>query len=198
MTKTATYSNPPIQRDFLWTTERYEKAIATGVFTEDDNIELLYGKIIEGMPAGTSHEECVTILADFFRDRFGRAFRYREEKSIALTALDSEPEPDFVVAIRKPYNQSKPSPKDIHFIIEVANTSLERDRTIKLSLYAEAGLAEYWIINLLHRQIEVHLQPNTEQRIYESVNIYKEGSTFDSPFAGEVLVSELLPAPSEG
>ncbi|MEM9258467.1 MAG: hypothetical protein AAGA62_02405, partial [Bacteroidota bacterium] len=58
-------------RDFFWTLDRYLLAIEKGVFTQDDKIELLYGKIVELMPAGSSHEYCITLLAKFFRQRFG-------------------------------------------------------------------------------------------------------------------------------
>ena len=107
-----------LNTEFLWSLERYEHAIETGVLTEDDKIELLHGKIIELIPAETSHEECVTLLADFFRYRFGQEFRYREEKAISLPTLTSAPEPDFVVVVNKPYGDVRPRPDDIHFVAE--------------------------------------------------------------------------------
>jgi Uma2 family endonuclease len=82
-------------------------------------------------------------------------------------------------------------------VAEVAKSSLKDDRTIKVELYAEANLAEYWIINLIHRQIEVHLQPDPEQKLYGSVTHYKADATFVSPFAGEVTVADLLPDAEE-
>ncbi|MEM9525936.1 MAG: Uma2 family endonuclease [Bacteroidota bacterium] len=186
-----------INRGFFWSLERYHRAIDVGVFTEDDKIELLYGTIVELMPAGTLHEECVSLLADFFRYRFGRDYRYREEKSISIPSTLSEPEPDFVVVVNKTYGDQRPGPDDIHFIAEVANSSLKDDRAVKVKLYAEANLAEYWIVNLVNRQIEVHLNPDPEQKLYGSVTHYKEEATFISPFAGEVVVKELLPDEEE-
>ena len=185
------------EEQFFWTIERYERAIAAGIFTEDDKIELLYGKIVELVPAGTPHEECVTLLSEFFRYRFGRDYRYREEKSVRLFDQDAMPEPDFVVVENKTYGGNRPGPQDIHLIIEVAKSSLKRDRTVKVKLYAEANLAEYWVVNLVNRQIEVYLEPDAEQRIYGSVTRYKEDQTFVSPFAGEVVVAELLPDAEE-
>ena len=187
---------PPtaLMPSLLWTLERYYRAINTGVFTEKDKLELLYGIIVELMPAGSPHEECVSLLSEFFRDRLGGEYRYREEKSIALPDTSSVPEPDFVVVAKQSYGQQPPQPVDIYFVAEVANTSLARDRTVKVQLYAQAELAEYWIINLVDRQIEVHLNPNAAQLRYGSVTTYAEADTFSSPFAGEVVVSELLPA----
>ena len=81
--------------------------------------------------------------------------------------------------------------------MEVANSSLKDDRTVKVELYAEANLSEYWIVNLVNRQIEVHLEPNPQQTIYNSTTVYQESDSFTSPFAGEVIVAELLPDADE-
>lgn len=186
-----------VSKEFLWSLERYHKAIDTGVFTEEDKIELLYGQIYHLMPAGTPHEECVSLLGEFFRYRFGREYRYREEKSITIPNLASEPEPDFVVVLNKSYANQRPQLEDILFLAEVANSSLRHDRKIKVELYAEANLAEYWIINLVSRNIEVYLNPSPDEKVYGSVNHYKESETFTSPFAGEVVVAELLPDADE-
>lgn len=179
--------------DFYWTLERYHHAIEHGTLTEDDKVELLYGKIVDLMPAGTLHEECVSILSAFFQDKFGKEFRYREEKSIAIPDLASEPEPDFVVVVKKSYSKERPAPGEVHLVVEVANSSLQKDRTVKVELYAEAKLSEYWIINLLNRQIEVHLNPQPEQKLYGSITHYGESDSFVSPFAGEIIVADLLP-----
>lgn len=64
-------------------------------------------------------------------------------------------------------------------------------------LTEDTNLAEYWIINLVNRQIEVHLKPDPEQKLYGSVTHYRENETFTSPFAGEVVVAELLPDEKE-
>ncbi|MEM9836156.1 MAG: Uma2 family endonuclease [Bacteroidota bacterium] len=186
-----------INEEFFWTIARYEQAIAVGIFTEDDKIELLYGKIFELMPAGADHEYCITLLAKFFRRRFGEEYQLREEKSLALTHQLSLPEPDLVVVADRNYTKVKPGSEDVYLVAEVASTSLERDRTVKVELYAEANLAEYWIVNLINRQIEVHLKPDAEQGIYASVNIYREEEIFQSPFAGKVIVAELLPHSEE-
>ncbi len=192
MTKQIEHDNV-VAKDFLWTIERYERAIEAGIFTEDDKIELIYGKIIELAPAEIEHEYCVTISAEFFRDRFGKQFSYREEKSLLFENDLSIPEPDLVVLKDINYSRRRPSPEDVYLVAEVARSSLKRDRTVKVELYAGAGLAEYWIVNLANRQIEVHLKPDSEQRIYASVNAYREGEKFVSPFAGEVTVADLLP-----
>lgn len=98
------------------------------------------------------------------------------------------------VVVNKSYAAGAPLPEDVYLIAEISDSSLHKDRNVKVQLYAEAELAEYWIVNLIDRQIEVHLNPNPRRRLYGSVAIYEEGTTFTSPFAGEVVVAELLPA----
>lgn len=178
---------------FNWTLERYHDAINKGIFTTADKIELLYGKIVELMPIGSPHSQCVTVLADFFRDRFGKEFTYREEKPITITEMASEPQPDVVVVKKKDYSFGNPTKDEIFFIAEVADSSLRKDQTIKVVLYAEANIQEYWIINLEKRRIEVYLNPLPEEGSYGSINNYSEDTIFTSPFAGEVVVKELLP-----
>jgi len=182
MTK-AIESNTSLNWDYLWTLEKYHLAIENGTLTEDDKVELLYGKIVELMPIGTPHAECVNLLGEFFQYRFGRKYRYRQEKPVSLPNVVSEPEPDLVVVVNKKYGQAHPSPKDIHFIAEVSESSLAKDRSIKVEIYAEANLTEYWIINLVNREIEVHLNPDPEQKLYGSVTHYN--------------VAELLPDADE-
>lgn len=201
MTQTITTPFAPITSsgngEFLWSLERYHHAIEHGTLTEDDKVELLYGKLIEIMPAGTLHEECVTLLDDFFRDRFGGRYRYRQEKSVSLPPQTSEPEPDFAVVAKKKYGRHRPVAGDVYLIVEVASSSLEKDRTSKASLYAAAALPEYWIVNLPDRQIEVYTKPAPDSGRYYALNTHHDGETFTSPFAGEVTVAELLPDAEE-
>ncbi|MEL6802332.1 MAG: Uma2 family endonuclease, partial [Bacteroidota bacterium] len=158
---TATVSqdkSTPIQaRGLVWTLDRYHRAIETGVFTEDDRIELLDGKIVEKMSVGNLHASCTMILMEYFMYKLGRAYQYRSENPIILNNL-TEPEPDFVVVQRSDNNYKEGHPKvsDIFLLIEVAEESLHRDRNKKAKLYAHANISEYWIINLVNRQIEIH------------------------------------------
>lgn len=196
MTKPISY-DLRLTPSYRWTTERFERAIEAGAFDEDDRIELLYATIIELTSAGADHEYCVSLLARFFRRWFSEKFQYREEKSLRLDHLASLPHPDLVVATDRDYGRERPTSKDVYLVAEVSNSSLQRDRTVKVQLYAEARLAEYWIVNLIDRQVEVHLEPNPELGIYGSVAVHSAGATFTSPFAGEVVVDEILPPEEE-
>lgn len=178
-----------------WTLERYHRAIEAGVFDEDDHLELLFGKIIEKMPIGESHVECVTALLDYFYQLFGSKYKYRTENPITLPN-ESEPEPDFVVVTRKKYDKQTghPKPEDVLLLVEVADASIRRDRGPKATAYALAGIREYWIIDVNARSLTLHLHPAQEDGIYEKVLTFSEGASFESPFAGETLVDSFIEA----
>jgi Uma2 family endonuclease len=180
--------------EFRWTVDRYHEAIRMGLFTTADKIELLYGKLVALMPIGSPHSHCVTILAEFFRDRFGKRYTYREEKPLTIIPTASEPQPDVGVVRRRDYTFENPGPSDVYLVAEVADSSLDKDQTLKVMLYAEAGIAEYWIVNLIKRRIEVYLDPLPDESTYGSIHVYGEADRFESPFAGEVVVTNLLPA----
>lgn len=187
-------TKPTQARGLVWTLDRYHHAIEAGVFTEDDRIELLDGKIVEKMSVGTKHSACLKILNKYFNRRYLDIYELMSENPVSL-GDKNEPEPDFTILhLREDnYIESHPSPKDILLIIEVADESLSRDRTRKASLYAQANISEYWIINLVNRQIEVHTKPSMENGVFGSVQHFNDKEQFESPFAGDVLVKDLLP-----
>lgn len=196
MTKSLLH-DPPIQHqqftEFLWTIERYHQAIELGVLTEDDKVELLFGKLIEKMPVGSPHASCLSKINKYFSKRYLDSHDLRRENPVTLPNA-SEPEPDYVVALFREdfYATSHPAPPDVLLLIEVSDTTLQADRMIKGEAYARAGIREYWIINLKQRKIEVHLEPDVDGGIYADVRHYNERSTFASPFTGETQVSDLL------
>ncbi|MEL7159570.1 MAG: Uma2 family endonuclease [Bacteroidota bacterium] len=179
---------------FIWTIERYHKAIKAGVLTEYDKVELLFGQLSSKMPIGDQHARCVEILMDYFRDNFGKEFRYRSENPVTLPG-NSEPEPDFVVSKRYPKGQRAPhpSPPEIYIVIEVADSTIDKDRYLKAKAYAIAEISEYWIINLSTRKLEFHTQPSQADARYEKISFFSENESFVSLLAGETAVEDLLP-----
>ncbi len=181
-------------RPFRYTLERYHEAIEAGVLTENDRIELIHGELIEKMSIGKRHADCVDDLIPYFTNKFGQTHRYRVQNPVTLPP-NSEPEPDFAIINRETYKTraGKPEPVDVLLLIEVADESLAYDRGGKAQMYAAAGIAEYWIINLQHDQVELHTQPNTTTGVYDSIQRFGKDSSFASPFCGDVTVAELLP-----
>ncbi len=176
-----------------WTLQQYHDMVEAGVLTENHAVELLYGKIIPMSPVGRYHAACVSNIQEFFILNFRKQFSYRTQDPVAM--LDhSEPEPDFVIAKRDENNYSggHPTEEDIVALIEVSDTTLDKDRQHKLPIYAEAGIRECWIVNLIERQIEIFTKPTAEGN-YEESSVHQEGSTFSHDKFGEIVVSDVLP-----
>ena len=175
--------------------DRYHAMIAAGILGEDDPVELLAGKIIDMSPSGRYHAVCVTQLAEWFLPRLKNQYICRQEQPITIPS-GSEPEPDYVIAARRDhkYLTHHPYPEDIYLLIEVADQTLARDRGAKLRIYAAAGIPEYWILNLIDRQVEIYADPDTVAGSYAKRHILGEAEIIVAhPLAGRVAVVNLLP-----
>ncbi len=142
--------------------DHYEHMVEIGAFSGDfqKHVELIRGEIVEVTPIGPGHSNCVTLLTDWSYEVVPpKQIMIRIQNPIRLVVNDSEPEPDVVWVARKDYSKSHPGPEEILLVIEVAEISLDFDRGKKLEVYAEAGIPEYWIVNLPGRQIEVYRKP---------------------------------------
>ncbi|MBE9169636.1 Uma2 family endonuclease [Pleurocapsales cyanobacterium LEGE 06147] len=148
---------------YKWTIERYHRAIEAGIF-DDQPIELLRGDLIVMPPEREPHAYYNTEAADYLRILLGERAKIRDAKPITLPN-NSEPAPD--VAIVKPlgevYLQHHPYPEDIFWIIEFSNATLSKDLGEKKEIYAEAGIVEYWVVNLKTPQLQVFRDIKNEQ-----------------------------------
>lgn len=177
---------------YRWTVEDYHRLGKTGILGEDSRVELLNGQIVQMSPIGNLHAACVDLLGDLFRELLGKSVIIRVQNPVVLN-VHSEPEPDLAILKRKEnfYADGHPHPEDIQLIVEVADTTLEKDRTVKKQLYASAGITEYWIINLPDQQVEQYLDPFGED--YRLAHTYKSGQAVESVLLGTVPVSTILP-----
>ncbi|OKH39087.1 hypothetical protein NIES2119_08125 [[Phormidium ambiguum] IAM M-71] len=143
-----------------FTLEEYHKLTEIGFFNEDDRIELIRGEIIEMAAKGTAHETCISKLLRQLVRLLGDVATLRCQSPIVLPN-NSEPEPDFAIVRNTPddYLSAHPAPSDVLLIIEISDSTLNYDREVKLSLYAEAGISDYWIFNLFDNQLEAHSEP---------------------------------------
>jgi Uma2 family endonuclease len=149
-----------VQRQ-LFNVDEYYKMAESGILQPSDRVELIKGEIIRMSPIKSQHSSMVDNLFEkLVLDLHGK-YILKSQNPIRLDDF-SEPEPDIVVAhFRKDrYRHRHPRPADIYLLIEVADTSLDYDREIKAPLYAEAGIPEYWIVNIADEQIEIfrHLE----------------------------------------
>jgi Uma2 family endonuclease len=143
----------------LFSVGEYHRLIADGYFASDERFELLEGLIVQKMPRDPIHDAALMIAEELLRARLPEGWRVRVQS--AITTGDSEAEPDLVIVRGQPrdYLTRHPGPQDLAAVIEIANTTLHDDRTIKQRVYARAGIRTYWIINLINRRIEVYEDP---------------------------------------
>jgi len=145
--------------------EEYHRLGELGFFDPDERVELIRGEIIKMAAKGRFHSVCNSLLVEELILLLSRRARVRVQEPIILTD-DSEPEPDVVIARNRAdnYLSSHPEPADILLVIEVSDSTLKYDRETKLSLYAEAGIANYGIFNLVGSQLEIHSEPYQERQ----------------------------------
>jgi Uma2 family endonuclease len=145
----------PLRR---WTRVEYDRLVDCGVFAPGDRMELIGGQLIVAEPQNSPHATAVGLVDDALRAAFGHGWVVRVQAPIALDD-ESEPEPDVAVVsgARRDYVAGHPVRPVL--AVEVSDSSLEGDRQVKGSLYARAGVADYWIVNLRSRAVEVYRDP---------------------------------------
>ena len=149
----------------------YDKLVELGAF-QGERIELLEGQLMQMSPIGPPHSSTLDKLAELcFLRLTGRA-RIRIQSPFAALET-SEPEPDLAIVPLGNYEKAHPNSADL--IIEVAESSLAYDRGPKLEVYAQCGVHEYWIVNVVDRCIEVHRKPGGGR--YWQVQIHDEASS---------------------
>jgi len=174
----------------------YYKMVEAGILKEDDRVELLDGEIVVMSPIGHEHSYTVTALIRAVHDLADRAI-LRVQDPVRLGEY-REPQPDLVL-VRMPlsrYGAGHPKQGDVLLLVEVSDTSLAVDRGLKLTMYAEAGIREYWIVDIVARQIEVLRSP--EGGRYAERTVLKPGEMI-RPVAFpdfEVEVAGLFPPAS--
>lgn len=154
--------------------DQYERMIAAGVFEprESNHIELIRGELREKSPIGPDHDDAV----DFLNEWSGRSkqanVRVRIKSMVALPEVKSAREPDVAWLTRK-LSGRRPRAANVLLIIEVARRSLQIDRGEKARLYANAGIRDYWVVNLPDRCVEVYREPLRTR--YQSLTTYARG-----------------------
>src|SRR2546427_3672125 len=141
-----------------FTRAEYEKLIELGVFQPGEAIELIGGELMVAEPQGAAHYTAILKIAKALEAAFGPGWVVRTQGPIGLDE-DSEPEPDIAVVPGSPDDYSRAHPARPVLTVEGSESSLAADRHRKGSLYARAGLADYWVLNLVDRVLEVYREP---------------------------------------
>lgn len=141
--------------------DEYHRMLEAGILTEDDRVELLDGEIVQMHSIGSRHGACVMGLTRTLVRALDRHALIGTQNAVRLSQF-SEPEPD--VAVLKPridlYASETPRAEDVLLLIEVADSSLRLDKTIKLPLYAAADIPELWIVDLTSDTVHIHRAPS--------------------------------------
>jgi len=134
----------------------YESLVERGLLA-DSRVELLLGALVDVTPQGPLHANVVRRLGERLVRELSRDVHTRVQSPLALSDA-SEPEPDLAVVPAGDYDTAHPDRALL--VVEVADTSLQKDRGIKTALYAMAGIPEFWLVNLAEKIVEVHRQPS--------------------------------------
>lgn len=182
-----------------FTVDEYRQLSETGVLNADNAVELLEGLLVPKMPKNPPHILVCKLLRRCLERLLGEGWHVATQDPIATA--DSEPEPDLAVlrGAEEDYYDRLPTTADCPLVIEVADSTLNRDRGIKCRISARAGIQQYWIANLMDQSVETYSDPSGpiefpsfgQSRSYlrgESIPVVLDGQTF-----GEIAVDDLFP-----
>ncbi|HLC16826.1 MAG TPA: Uma2 family endonuclease [Thermodesulfovibrionia bacterium] len=181
------------EKSYQVTVEEFYQMYESGMFAEDDRVELIEGEIIHMTPIGSWHSAVVDRLNELFVERFS-AYAIVRIQGAVLLSRKSEPLPDVVVMKRKEdfYASGHPQPEDMFLIVEVSDTTIRYDRSIKVPLYARSGISEVWIVNLQEDWIEAYRKPLFSD--YQEKIVYRRGQRIAPEFYADAvfLVDDIL------
>ncbi|HVF99656.1 MAG TPA: Uma2 family endonuclease [Chloroflexia bacterium] len=173
--------------------DEYNKMVESGILPEDARVELIEGEIVDMAPIGLRHAQCVNNLSWLLSDLLPGKARVQVQNPVQLDQY-SQVQPDVTLLRFRDYTRDRQhlGPADVLLAVEVSDTTLIKDRQLKLPLYAQAGIPEVWIVNIQQERIEVHSQP--EGGAYKTVRRLRRGQSVAVPGFAEakVKVDEVL------
>jgi Uma2 family endonuclease len=177
---------------YRFTRDEYYRIAEVGLFQEE-HVELLDGEIITMSPKLAPHTYTVNQLMYALVAGLGASAIVRVQDPIVLNNW-SEPEPDIAVCAPVPdrYKQAHPRADQVLLVIEVAESSLSYDRTRKARSYAASGIREYWIVNLIDRQVEVLTNPDSSMWVYQQQRYAVAGDSLSLPGGGTLVIADIL------
>jgi Uma2 family endonuclease len=191
---------PPEPTEYRFSVDEFFRLFTEGFFPPDARLELLEGTVVMMSPEKGGHFKCVMLCQDRFFKMLPDEWLLAVDRTLRLA--NSVLEPDFMI-LRGPIDayESVPQPKDVVLIVEVADSSHRYDQKKKLSVYAAAGIPEYWIVNLVERKLEVHRRPvaavGEQTARYESIDVLGPDASvdvvLDGTKVGTIAVRDVLP-----
>ncbi len=189
--------NLPMRR---WIThEEFEALIESGVFAPEERLELIAGELTRREPVNTSHAVAIRLVQIALERVLGEGYDVRPQLPLALSEFDM-PFPDIAVVAGSPRDYLSQHPTTALLVVEVSEASLKTDREVKGSLYAKAGIPEYWIVNLKERVVEVYREPAEDARAvygasYRQRMVLRPSEPVSPLFAPDatIAVEQLMP-----
>lgn len=177
-----------------FTVDDFERMIAAGILGEDDRVELVAGEVVAMAAIGGRHAESVFLISDSLVEKAGRRAHVWVQSPLSLPPY-ARPEPDLLLlrAPRARYRGRLPTAEDVLLVVEVAESSLIRDRDEKIPMYGRAGLPEAWLVDLVNDLIRLYREPTGDG--YRIIQTARRGETI-APLAfpdWRLLVDDLLP-----
>jgi Uma2 family endonuclease len=141
----------------------YHRMAEAGILAADERVELIAGQIIQKMPKGPAHSALCKRIEKLLERLLGDQALVRLQDPVQID-IYSEPEPDIAVvhANANFYADSHPTPSEVYLIVEVSDSTVERDLSTKANLYAAAGIADYWVVNVQAQQLHIFRDPQAD------------------------------------
>jgi Uma2 family endonuclease len=183
------------------TVAEYDRMIEDGTIGEDDPVELIEGVVVPKMPRKPPHRVSTRKTAKALERLVPPGWYVAVQEAIVIE-WDGKPEPDVAVVLAElEYDATRdPLAAECCLVVEVADSTLEYDRTKKLALYATAGIPVYWIVNLIDRVVEVY--STTVGGAYSAAISIGERESVEVEIAGQsvgqIAVADLLPRAEGG
>jgi Uma2 family endonuclease len=187
----------PFEELHRMTVNEYERLADSGIL-DDPQVELINGLLVKKMTKKPRHVSACELLAGVLEALLPAGWYIREQNPLRIPDYD-EPEPDVVIArgSRGHYATLHPGPEDVALVVEVADTSLAKDRGEKLLAYGRGGVPVYWIVNLLDNQVEVYSDPDRTSGGYARCVVHAASDSVPLAIGdievGSVAVSDVLP-----
>jgi Uma2 family endonuclease len=169
----------------------YHKMGEMGMIASDERVELIEGVIHVMAPIGAVHTWTVTQLTKVLVYSFGTEYAIGIQNPIILSD-DNEPQPDGCVVklLEKGSRPEIPRAEDVYLVVEVSDSTLTHDRTVKVPLYATAGIPEVWIVDTTASLIEQYLSP--QGGTYQVVQTWRKGDAIPTSLGVEIEVDDIL------
>ena len=175
-----------------WDRRQYEKLVEAGVLTDEDRVELIDGRIVTMSPQNSRHATAVTLCRHALDNVCPDGYFVRTQAPLALGS-HSEPEPDLALIAGAPSDYWNEHPTTAALVVEVADTSLDKDRNEKRQLYATHEISEYWILNMEAARVEVYRDPERGDYNAKTTLSRTDSLALSAVDADAIAVADLIP-----